>query len=192
MNSVIRKNRDLLKNKSKFRERNPIPNKSKKTKLDQYEIREISFQEKTKIRHQKKMQDTQSIIIKFLIGFLLVSIFINIYLAFIKSDEIPPENLPLKRLEEMSADFNKSGELFRRIKNWSGAIDSYKLSIENDPSNFDAHQKLLFVLTEKCKEDDDYQRCLEAKEHANKIKKIFIEEEEKLDEIVKKINKIKK
>lgn len=138
------------------------------------------------------MQDSQSIIIKYLIGFLLVSIFINIYLTLIKPDEIPKENPSLKRLEEMSVDFEKTGEFFRRIKDWTSAINNYKLSLENDPSNFDVHQKLLFVLTEKCKEDDDYKRCIEAKDHVKKIRKVFVEENEKLDEIVKKINRINK
>jgi hypothetical protein len=184
MNSTIRGNRQLLKNKRKFKEKSQFYNISKFKKVN-YQIKDSSEEEKFLKRKLKKSKNDKKTIIYSLICFIIFSISLNIHLGFFNKPE--DENPSRKRLEKQYKDNIRIGESYILSKNWNSSIFFYKKATEFLPEKFYGHQRLITVLTEKCK--TEYNSCIETRNYINKIKPIFLEER---DELEKKLSNLRK
>ena len=184
MNSTIRGNRQLLKNKRKFKEKSQFYNISKLKKVN-YQIKDSSEEEKFLKKKLKKSKNDQKTIIYSLICFIIFSISLNIHLGFLNKSE--DENPSRKRLEKQYKDNIRIGESYILSKNWNSSIFFYKKATEFLPEKFYGHQRLITVLTEKCK--TEYNSCIETRNYINKIKPIFLEER---DELEKKLSNLRK
>ena len=187
MNSTIRKNRQLLKNKKKFKERNQLYNVVNPDKVN-YEIRDVS-EEEIKLRKKlKKSENDKTTILYFLMTIIILSISLNIYFGFFNDTE---EKKPSRIILESSYRiYIKAGNFYMPMKDWSAAASNYKQAIEFLPEEFNGHQKLIFALTENCKEE--YKSCIEARNHIEKIKLIFLEKKDELKKLLRKLWEIEK
>ncbi len=75
-------------------------------------------------------------------------------------------------------------------KNWDVAISNYKKAIKFLPEKFHGHQKLIFALSEKCKEE--YENCIEARNYIESTTSIFLERKNELEKYSTKLKKIEK
>ena len=188
MNSTLRRNRQLLKKKRSFKERSQLYDVSDHKKVN-YQMKDLSEEEKTLKRKLKKSENDKTTILYFLMIIIILSISLNIYFGFFNETE--EKNPSRKRLEKLYLAHIKVGDVYIRSKNWDNAIGNYKNSIKYFPEKFIGHQKLLFALTEKCKEKD-YESCIEARNYISDIRNIFLEKKDELNKYLSDINKYQK
>lgn len=187
MNSILRRNRQLLKNKRGFKERSQLYDVSDHKKVN-YQMKDLSEEEKTLKRKLKKSENDKTTILYFLVTIIILSISLNIYFGFFNETE--EKKPPRKILENYYRSYIKAGNLYIPTKNWDAAASNYKQAIEFLPEEFNGHQKLIFALTENCKEE--YKSCVEARNHIEKIKPIFLEKKDELNKLRNKLWKIEK
>lgn len=180
MNSILRRNRKLLKNKRKFNERKQLYDVENLDDSNGFEMRETSEEEKTLARKLKRSEQEKSIIMYLLSTFLLISIAFNVYFVFFPSVIKEQKEPSRKRLESYYLDNMKIGDLILPSERWDAAIGNYRTAIKAAPDKFKGHQKLIFTLTKKCEKTKDYESCLEAKRHIGEIEFIFREQRNEL------------
>ena len=187
MNSVITNNRKLLKNKRKFKERTKFYDVSK-SKKENFQIRDLSEEEKVLKRKLKKSEFDKTYLIYSLVSIIILSISLNIYLGFF-NEKIEIQNPSKKRLKKLYEDNIRIGDRYFRIEKWEETIFYYKKGIEFFPEDFSGHQKLIVTLSQKCKEE--YNFCNEARIYINNCKPIFREKKNELEILMSKLEKIK-
>lgn len=187
MNSVITSNRKLLKNKRKFKERSKFYDVPK-SKKENFEIRDLSEEEKILKIKLKKSEFDKTYLIYSLVSIIILSLSLNIYLGFF-NEKIEIENPSKKRLKTLYEDNIRIGDRYFRIEKWEETIFHYKKGIEFFPEDFNGHQKLIIALSQKCKKE--YNFCYEARDYINKCKPIFREKENELQKLMAKLEKIK-
>lgn len=188
MNSIIRNNRLLLKDKRKFKERSQRYNISKSRKED-FHIRDLSEEEKILKKKLKKSEFDKIYLIYYLVSVIILSLSLNIYLGFF-NEKIKIENPSKKRLKKLYEDNIRIGNRYFRSEKWEETIFYYKKGIEFFPEDFNGHQKLIVALSQKCKEE--YNFCYEARDYINYYKPIFREKKNELETLMSKLEKIKK
>ena len=187
MNSTLRRNRQLLKKKRSFKERSQLYDVSDPKKVN-YRMKDLSEEEKALKRKLKKSENDKATILYLLVTIIILSISLNIYLGFFNETE---EKKPSRKiLENNYRSYMKAGNLYIPIKDWNAAASKYKQAIEFLPEEFNGHQKLIFALTENCIEE--HKSCVEARNHIEKIKPIFLEKKDKLNSLIKKLWKVEK
>ena len=187
MNSVITSNRKLLKNKRKFKEKSKFYDVPK-SKKENFEIRDLSEEEKILKRKLKKTEFDKTYLIYSLVSIIILSLSLNIYLGFF-NEKIEIENPSKKKLKTLYKDNIRIGDRYFRIEKWEETIFHYKKGIEFFPEDFNGHQKLIIALSQKCKKE--YNFCYEARDYINKCKPIFREKENELQKLMAKLEKIK-
>lgn len=187
MNSIIRNNRLLLKDKRKFKERSQHYNVSKTRKTD-FKIRDLSKEEKILKRKLKKSEFDKAYLIYHLVSIIILSLSLNIYLGFF-NEKIEIENPSKKRLKKLYEDNIRIGDRYFRSQKWEETMFYYKKGIEFFPENFNGHQKLMIALSQKCKME--YNFCNEARDYINNCKPIFKEKKNELEKLMSKLEKIK-
>lgn len=184
MNSIIKRNRELLKKKRCFKERSQIYDVSDPKKVN-YEMKEFSDEEKTLKRKLKKSENDKSTIIYSLASIIILSVTINIYLGFFNQKKENPSKV---RLEKLYTHSIRIGDLKFPNKDWDFVISSYRQATEYLPEKFNGHQKLIAALSEKCK--IEYETCIETRNYINQIKPIFLEKKDELNKHLTKLDKI--
>jgi hypothetical protein len=187
MNSVITNNRKLLKNKRKFKERTKFYDVSK-SKKENFQIRDLSEEEKILKRKLKKSEFDKTYLIYSLVSIIILSLSLNIYLGFF-NENIEIENPSKKRLKKLYEDNIRIGDRYFRSEKWEETISYYKKGIEFFPENFNGHQKLIVTLSQKCKKE--YNFCNEARDYINYCRPIFLERQNELKKLMSKLEKIK-
>ncbi len=81
MNSTIRRNRLLLKEKRSFKQKDQLYDIIKSKKVN-YQIRNSSEEEKILKRKLKKSENDKEVIIYLLMSIIILSVSLNIYLGF--------------------------------------------------------------------------------------------------------------
>ena len=190
MNSTIRKNRQLLKKKKKFKERNQLYNVVNPDKVN-YEIRDVSEEEIMLRKKLKKSEKEKTTNLYLLTSIIIFSVSLNVYLGFFNSEIEKKGNPSHDRLEKLHLVHNKVGDVYFQGKNWDSAIGNYKISIKNFPEKFNGHQRLILALTEKCKEKN-YESCIEARNYIDDIRNIFLEKKNELNKYLNDIDKYQK
>lgn len=188
MNSTIRNNRQLLKNKRKFKERSQLYDMSKSKKAN-FQIKGSSEEEKILKGKLKKSEFEKTTIIYYLVSLIILSISLNIYLGFF-NEKVEIENPSKKRLEKLYIDNIRIGDSYFRIRKWDETIFYYKKAIEFCPEEFTGHQNLITALSQKCKEQ--YSFCIESRNYINNYKSIFKEKKIELENLMINLEKIKK
>lgn len=187
MNSTLRRNRNLLKKKRIFKERSQLYDVSDPKKVN-YQMKDFSEDEKTLKRKLKKSENDKATILYFLMTIIILSISLNIYFGFFNETE---EKKPSRKILEGSyRSYIKAGNLYISMKDWNTAASNYKQAIEFLPEEFNGHQKLIFALSENCK--DEHKSCVEARNHIEKIKHIFLEKKDELKKLLRKLWEIEK
>ena len=122
-----------------------------------------------------------------MLAFLMVSLSLNIYFIFFNPASKDTKSPAHKRLTALYDADIRVGDVYSNKEEWDYALAHYKNAIKNLPVEFTGHERLLFVLTQKCKEKD-IESCVEARNYIGDIRSIFQEKQKKLTEILSKIN----